>query len=410
MRGERYQNAIVLLLTVLVVASVPLLLNLAGIWFLWAPLLAAFAVLPSVLLREVDLGAGLHGPPQVREALAANLRMIGRRVTLQPDSVEVPIDALSSVRFRTQVTDRGTVLSGQLRPTRAGMLVFVALVVSVVGSGPAALLGLALFLRAIRFARTQGPAGFRGAVEPARAVGRDEVHGLLVGSLSAALGMSQDALDAQGKAYTDAKAYFVMTVFTVWFAVLIGLFIALNGVNLETGVWDLPIEGAFGAASVVGVGVLVALRRRFVPRLARYRIWKARLSTAFENEMSPSDREPAATSTFELLAEASDQVPDWLDAQRVAGVSGDPRTAFGILLLTGACASFLMNAIVAGIRGAVGTVVSYSLTAAALAAVAVWTYLRWKRREDARLGQSRAAWDARMRDLRARMDRFLEEM
>src|SRR6266566_1504075 len=49
---DRYQNAIVLLLAVLVFASIPLIVNLAGIWFLWAPLLAALAVLPSAFLRE----------------------------------------------------------------------------------------------------------------------------------------------------------------------------------------------------------------------------------------------------------------------------------------------------------------------------------------------------------------------
>lgn len=410
MRGERYQNAIVLLLTILVLASVPLIFNLTELWFLWAPLLVAFAVFPSVFLREVDLASGLHGPPQVREALEASLRTAGTPVTLPPDSVEARIDALSAVRFRTRITDRGTVLSGQFRPTRTGTAVLVALVVSVVGSGLAAILGLVLFLRAIRFARSHGPAAFQGAVESFRAVARDEVHGLLIGSLSSALAMSRDALDAQGKAYTDAKAYSVMTVFTVWLAVLIGLFIALNGVNLETGLWDWPIMGAFAAAFIVGVGLFVALRRRFVPRLARYRAWTARLGAAFEDEMAPSDREPTTTSTFELLAEASNQVPDWLEAQRVAGVSGNPGIAFGILVLTGFCASFVINAILAALRGAVGTVVAYSLIAAGFAAVTAWIYLWWKRREDARLGQSRTAWDARMKDLRARMDHFLEEM
>jgi hypothetical protein len=290
------------------------------------------------------------------------------------------------------------------------MILLVALVASAVGSGPAAILCLVLFLRAIRLAQSHGPAAFREAVESARAARGGEVHGMLAGSLSAALGMSRDALDAQGKAYTDAKAYLVMTAFTVWLAVLIGLFVVLNGFNLATGVWDFPLAGAMGAALVAGVGGFVVLRRRFGPRLARYRTWSARLSAAFEDEMSPSDQERPTTSTFELLSEASTQVPDWIDAQRVAGVSGDPGTAFGILALTSICATFLTNAIIAGVRGAIETGVAYSIIAALLAALAVWIYLRWKRREDARLGQSRAAWDARMRALRARMDRFLEEM
>src|SRR5881396_719210 len=154
MRGERYQNAIVLLLAVLVFASIPLIVNLAGIWFLWAPLLAALAVLPSAFLRETDLAAGLQGPSHVRDALAADLRQAGVAVTPEADSVVGRLDALSAVSFRTRITDQGTVLSGRLRATPIGWFLVVALVVSVVGSGPAALLVLALFLRATRFSRS----------------------------------------------------------------------------------------------------------------------------------------------------------------------------------------------------------------------------------------------------------------
>lgn len=410
MRGERYQNAIVLICIVLVFASVPLLLNFWGIWFLWAPLLAALAVLPAVFLREVDLAAGLHGPPQVRDTLAADLRTAGIATTTESDSVIARTDALSKIRFRTRITDQGTVLSGQLRPTPTGWILLAALLVSVVGSGPASILILALFLRATRVARSHGPTAFRGAVAATRTAAEGEIHGMLIGSLSSALGMSRDALEAQGKAYTDAKSYLLMTAFTVWLAVLIGLFVALNGFNLETGVWDVPLAGAMGAAFVVAVGLFVVLRRRFVPRLARYRTWRDRLSAAFESEMSQSTGEPSPASTFELLAEASAQVPDWLDARRLAGLSGDPKASFTILFLSSACASFLLNGMIAGLRGAYVALVTDSVLAGLLAGFAVWIYLRFRRREDARLGQSRAAWDNHMRALRTRMDRFLEEL
>jgi len=206
MRGERYQNAIVLLLAVLVFASIPLIVNLAGIWFLWAPLLAALAVLPSAFLRETDLAAGLQGPSQVRDALAADLRQGGIAVTPEADSLVGRLGALSAVSFRTRITDQGTVLSGRLRATPIGWFLVVALVVSVVGSGPAALLVLALFLPATRFARSHGPSAFRGPIPGPSIARHDEIHGMLIGSLSTALGMSRDAFEAQGKAYTDAKS------------------------------------------------------------------------------------------------------------------------------------------------------------------------------------------------------------
>src|SRR2546426_11243859 len=74
MQGERYQNTIALLLTVLVFASIPLIVNFLGGGFLWAPVLAALAVLPAAFLREAGLDTGLEAPAQGRAALGANLR------------------------------------------------------------------------------------------------------------------------------------------------------------------------------------------------------------------------------------------------------------------------------------------------------------------------------------------------
>src|SRR3989442_5775773 len=72
MQGERYQNTIALLLTVLVFASIPLIVNFLGGWFLWAPVLAALAVLPAAFLREAGIGTGLQAPAHGRAAVPAN--------------------------------------------------------------------------------------------------------------------------------------------------------------------------------------------------------------------------------------------------------------------------------------------------------------------------------------------------
>ncbi|TLZ84581.1 MAG: hypothetical protein E6K03_01580 [Methanobacteriota archaeon] len=378
MQGERYQNTIALLLTVLVFASIPLIVNFLGGWFLWAPVLAALAVLPAAFLREAELDTGLEAPAQVRAALAANLRGEGLEVGAEPDAIWVRIDALSAVRIRARTTDRGTVLSSQARATIAGWLLLLGLVASVVGSLPAVALTLVLFRRANRFARARAPAAFGGKGGTAVSSG-DEVRAMLVGSLSSALRIAREASDAQRKAYTDALTIIAVAAFTSWTALLIGLFVALNGFNLITGQWDVPIVGATGGTLVLSVVLLSVVRRRFLPRLARYRAWIDRLSDAFDREMSPEAAEPSAASTFELLAEASTQVPDWLDAQRRAGLSSDPATSFAILILT-------------------------------LFVSTTWIYRAWKRREDARLAHAQAAWDAHVKSLRARMDHFLEEM
>ena len=409
MQGERYQNTIALLLIVLVFASIPLIVNFLGAWFLWAPILAALAVLPAAFLREAEVDTGLEAPARVRAALAANLHSEGLEVTTEPDGVWVRIDALSAVRIRARTTDRGTVLSSQARATRAGWLLLIALVASVVGSLPAVALTLVLFRRANRFARARAPVAF-GGKGGAAVSSRDEVRAMLLGSLSSALRIAREASDAQRKAHTDAQTVIAVAAFTSWTALLIGLFVALNGFNLITGQWDVPIVGATAGTLVLSVVLLAVVRRRYRPRLARYRTWIDRLSDAFDREMSLEAAEPSAASTFELLAEASTQVPDWLNAQRRAGLSSDPATSLGILLLTLFVSSMFTNAIIGALRGALDLVFVYAATGTVAAGIAAWIYRAWKRREDARLAHAQAAWDAHVKSLRARMDHFLEEM
>src|SRR2546426_8594325 len=97
MQGERYQNTIALLLTVLVFASIPLIVNFLGGGFLWAPVLAALAVLPAAFLREAELDTGLQAPAHGRAALAANLPGGGLEGGAEPHALWVPIDAPSAV-------------------------------------------------------------------------------------------------------------------------------------------------------------------------------------------------------------------------------------------------------------------------------------------------------------------------
>src|SRR5205814_1277436 len=70
MRGERYQNLIATLLIVLALASVSLVVNLSGLWWLWAPLLASLATLAAVFLRAVDVPVGGLARPTVAGGLA----------------------------------------------------------------------------------------------------------------------------------------------------------------------------------------------------------------------------------------------------------------------------------------------------------------------------------------------------
>jgi len=411
MRGERYQNLIATLLIVLALASVSLVVNLSGLWWLWAPLLASLATLAAVFLREVDVPVGGRSPAEVRQALAAVLGTSAMARAPREDLVTARLNALAAIRFRTRVTDQGTVLSYQVWMTRAGWVLLAALVLSVVGSVVALAAGLVLVGRGSKFVKSVGAslAHQLQAVSPEPA--RDEVHALLVGGLSTTLRMAREAYEAQRKAYTDSLLTTAIAAFTAWTALLVGLFIALNGFNLVTGRWEVPIAGATVTTLVFGILFLVSVRRRYVPRLARYREWTERLADSMGVQLARAPPESGKANTFELLVGASEQVPDWLDAQRRAGLSGDPKIAFVILLLTLFTGSFLMNGLAQLLFGGIASAgMAYLAIGAFLVGLTAWIYLRWKREEEARLNRSRAVWEAHLKALHARMDRFLEEM
>src|SRR5438046_9466754 len=85
--------------------------------------------------------------------------------------------------------------------------------------------------------------------------------------------------------------------------------------------------------------------------------------------------------------------------------------AFLILLLTSFTGSFLMNGLAQLLFGGIASAgMAYLAIGAFLVGLTAWIYLRWKREEEARLNRSRAVWEAHLKALHARMDRFLEEL
>src|SRR2546425_782932 len=235
MRGERYQNGMVMLLTGLVFAAIPLLVNLPAWWFLCAPVEAALRALPAAFLRGGEIGTSPRSPGD------------GRRMAA-----------------------------------------------SAAASTPSA---------------------------------SDQVRGLLVGSLSFGLHMAEQAYEAQRKAYTDARVLAVLGAFVLWTVLLVGLFLALNGLNLLTGRWETPIIGATSAAFLTGGVLLAGMRRRYGPPLSRYGGGEGRPGDAPGRGRGRKAPPPGAAGSVAILLPASTPIPDWLPAPRQARLGAAPGSA-----------------------------------------------------------------------------------
>src|SRR5207247_3328883 len=92
--------------------------------------------------------------------------------------------------------------------------------------------GLVFVLRKSKFVKSVGASLAQQLQAVSHEPARDEVHALLVGGLSTTLRMAREAYEAQRKAYTDSLLTTAIAAFTAWTALLVGLFIALNGSNL----------------------------------------------------------------------------------------------------------------------------------------------------------------------------------
>ncbi len=408
MRGESFQNAMAVILAGLLVAGVPLVLNALAWWPLFVPILAAVAVAAWVFLPDVDVATPRVLPQEALRSLAQRFEREGRRAVLVPAGLTVRIDALAAVRLRARITDRGTVVSYQTRASPLGGALAVVLIALAVTAIPAAVFLLFLRLRVGRFARGQVPALLP---EPSTAPrSPDEIRGLLVDSLAAGERLARQAFETQRSAYWDVLLDVLLAGLLSWIAVLIGVFVALNGFNLGTGDWTAPLSAATAVAAVLVGGLTRMLRARYRPQLSRYSEWADRLGLALARELSSRPPEPSEPSAFELLASASELAPDWIETQRSAGMSTDPVAGFALLLLSAMAFSLGFNAVPAWLRGDFGTAFAFAAASGGLAAGAAAYARHWTRLRREQLARLRSDWDAHARALRGRMDEFLEEL
>jgi hypothetical protein len=238
---------------------------------------------------------------------------------------------------------------------------------------------------------------------------RDDVSALLVNGLAEGHRFAAEAYEAEHDSYLDTQGLAFLGALTVWVVVLI--LIVLGSPDPD---FSQRIAAALGASvasgAAFGVGVGITVRHRFMPRLRRYRERAEALRVAWMREVARAPAEFRGPSAFELLAESSREVPDWLDAIRRHGLSRDPASDFLVIAgmfwtiwFVGAAASAAVSGdfLLAGMIGLAGV---------GLTAGLVKFYRRWKRRWEDQLTQELQRWTQRFDDLRVRIERYLQDL
>src|SRR3989304_5951934 len=155
---------------------------------------------------------------------------------------------------------------------------------------------------------------------------------------------------APRSAYWDTAGLVLIGAILIFGVVLAGSLVASSGAVLRVRVIDGLAQSAT-ASTTFGVVAWFVVRQRLRPRLFEIRRWMGRLRDAWTREASGGTPADAGARGFELLMEASREVPGWLEARRRTSLSRGwgGLTVLG-LLAGGAGGLFIQAGAGAGLR------------------------------------------------------------
>ena len=359
--------------------------------------------LPKYPVREVRAA-----PEDTLAYLASRLRLAGHRVAQSPSMLTVRIGSFAAVRVFARPTASGSRVSYQPYATPSGWGTLITLVVL----GWTGLGGLALALYGFvrvwsftssRLAPTLPADGGLPATPPS-----DETRTALLEAMSEAQRVAAEAHEALRATYWDYQAIVLLAAILVWVVLFIGLGPSIPEPDFLT---RMRTSAVLATAVTVGVAGSTAwlIRRRIRPRILRQRERAEHLERAFAREAARKAPEGGEPSSFELLVEASNEVPTWIETSRRGGISRDP--AAGIILvmilvwtygLVSAALFYLWADVVLGlVLAGLGV---------ALGLGAFWFYRSWRRRWDSETVRALGDWKRRLAVVRARMEQYLEDL
>ncbi len=366
---------------------------------------AAAVVLSCLFLPAFSLAASTADAEQIMAYVTYQLRRRGLRVEETSDLATVRLGSGTSVRIRIRPSLGVSRISYQAYATPAGWGTLITLIVLVWGA-PASLGAiLYAFRKARRFARRVVVPLVREA-ESASLPPEDEVRTMLISGLSEGHRLASEAYEALHSSYTDSVVLLGVTAGLAWGVV----FIVLLFVPPFAGDWVEAAGVAIAAGVLTGVALYAGLRRTAGRRLRTLRSWSNRLREALSRETTQVEPGAPETCSVELLLEASDQIPTWLQAKRQAGLSADQAADWVVFILS--LAAFWTGwAAVTQLFSPAPPFLAVVLELSATVALGVSSYLvwgHWKRMRDQALARTRAEWRQRIDALQAKLDGFFQ--
>jgi len=391
-----------------IVAYFLILLSRLPSWLKYlGPLIMGFVLFVLAFSLRFSLGNVVADPKTVLSDLAHKLRAARCRVEETKDELITQVDTMSAIRIRARASGSGTELTYRMDGTPAGWTVTLILVFS--GYFAILIPPVVLFmLRRVRqFAREQVVPSLVASQVPVQDSTSLRIHKALVDSLSEGYRLSSEAYEAEKSNYEDNIIFLVV----LGFLVLVGSALTFLAINTGARFEGFPVSFlmAVAVASSFAFFFIWRLRRRVKPRLNELKSWATRLEGALVQEVSsakPKDEEP---SVFELLADAWNNVPKWLEVRRKSGFYREPGT--WLLILCFACLSFagLVFAFMMFVQSPLASVIVGVLSAGGLYVVHI-LYSGSRKRLDEERDRVFSDWNRRLGVMNSQMEKHLQEL
>ena len=358
--------------------------------------------LPKYPVRDVraEPGAALA-------YLANRLRLMGYRVAESPGRLTVRIGSFSAILVTARPTPSGCRVLYQPFATPSGWGTLLTLLI-IVYTGLAGL-GLAAygFLRAWSFSTSVvAPLLPVDGSLPAIPV-EDRTRSVLLETLSEAHRAAAEATEALRSNYWDLQTIVIGGAIIVWLFAFILFSMDVNRDFTARMTMGAARATAAVAAAAIPLGILIRVRLR--PNVLLHRAHAERLRAAMARASAPGAPEGSEPSAFELLMDASVEVPSWIQVSRRGGLNRDPAAGLFILVaavwsfsLVSAAFSFVFfNPLLAALLGSLGITLSV---------IATLFYRRWKRRWEEETQRALRDWKGRIDRIRAEMSRYIEDL
>jgi hypothetical protein len=374
-----------ILYTALAVLTAP---DLWSIILYWGPM-AGVVILYYTRFKSASL---CNTADTAAEALSRELMGAKYLVERAGTDFIVRLDRSTGVAVAVKPKDQGCQASYCLKATPRGRARLGILTVIV---PPMAFFLLVFYLsKAIRFG--EGPLRKIAEGVKAQPVKRERgIRELLTEGLSEARRLALEAYEARRSDYEDMVILsFVMGLFALLVALLVSFYIGgWEGPDVNPLMAIVAGTVAFGFSTLLSVYLV---RRKYSPQLDGLRSWNSALSAAFESEALPAIGDVTPHSSFELLAEASRELPTWVEIRRTSMMAREPLWSMlmvysiyaGFFLLWGGSIAMLDGSAGGLIAAAIGTaaivfgLLIYIVSAKRRAVEAKTLHERWRKRSD----------------------------